>query len=348
MMSYIHPAKWSCLSGVSVAVVLVLMLSPLATGCMRFVYNATPTVLPHDIWPPTSEAVGGMRTPTFVRPTLLRTDPSVVELAVGAASLVQIWVDSAERLGSVELRLSFDPRYVYVEDAEPDTPGKQIGVGMFPAAAQVQQNEVNDDAGLIMYHVTTANPTSGSGMVASFTVEAVAEGGSPLRFELARLLDAEGQPLPGVEQADGMVIIGVGQAALPPTQTLLPATPASAAPTALPTPSPAPTAVAQTGGIYYTVQPWENLYRIALRYGTTVDAIVAANHLPSRNLVQAGQVLLIPVHPPSGTVAYIVQPGDTLFSIARRFSTTVEALAALNDLTSPNTIRAGQLLIITP
>lgn len=49
-----------------------------------------------------------------------------------------------------------------------------------------------------------------------------------------------------------------------------------------------------TGQTTYTVRPGDNLYRIALRHGVTVAAIVAANHLPNANLIHVGQVLVIP------------------------------------------------------
>lgn len=51
--------------------------------------------------------------------------------------------------------------------------------------------------------------------------------------------------------------------------------------------------------------------------------------------------------PASSRVVHIVQPGDTLFSLARRYGTTVEALRRLNHL-SENTIKIGQKLLITP
>ncbi|MBN1976382.1 MAG: LysM peptidoglycan-binding domain-containing protein [Anaerolineae bacterium] len=47
-----------------------------------------------------------------------------------------------------------------------------------------------------------------------------------------------------------------------------------------------------------------------------------------------------------GTVTYIVQRGDTLYSIARRYGTTVEAIASANGITNPNLIRVGQKLTI--
>lgn len=53
---------------------------------------------------------------------------------------------------------------------------------------------------------------------------------------------------------------------------------------------------AQTCGpnIAHIVQRGENVFRISLRYGTTVGAIVAANGLANPNVIYAGQVLLIP------------------------------------------------------
>ncbi len=52
-----------------------------------------------------------------------------------------------------------------------------------------------------------------------------------------------------------------------------------------------------------------------------------------------------PTLPPDG-FTYIVQTGDTLFSIANRFGTTVEAIAQANAITDPTQITAGQALLI--
>jgi len=107
------------------------------------------------------------------------------------------------------------------------------------------------------------------------------------------------------------------------------------------------------GPITHTVQPGENLFRIALRYGTTVDAIVAANGLRNARVIYAGQRLVIPRgsgssatagHPTTSGSTYVVRPGDTLSQIAQRFGTTTAALAQLNGITNPSIIYVGQVL----
>jgi LysM repeat protein len=49
-----------------------------------------------------------------------------------------------------------------------------------------------------------------------------------------------------------------------------------------------------TGGRTYVVQAGDNLFRIALRFGTTWPVLAAANSLANPNLIYAGQVLVIP------------------------------------------------------
>ena len=101
-------------------------------------------------------------------------------------------------------------------------------------------------------------------------------------------------------------------------------------------------------GIYYVVQPGENLYRIGLKFGTTPEAIGAASDIADINQVQAGTMILVPVAPPQGSAGYYVHRGDTLYSIARRFGMTAETLASLNGIGITSPIAVGELLIVTP
>jgi len=98
----------------------------------------------------------------------------------------------------------------------------------------------------------------------------------------------------------------------------------------------------------HIVQPGENLFRIALGYGTTVDAIAQANDIVNPWFIYVGQKLIIPStgapSPGPTPKTYVVQPGDTLYSIAVRYNTTVQALMVANNLASPNLIFVGQIL----
>ncbi|HZD09925.1 MAG TPA: LysM peptidoglycan-binding domain-containing protein [Candidatus Binatia bacterium] len=122
----------------------------------------------------------------------------------------------------------------------------------------------------------------------------------------------------------------------------------------------------------YTVQRGDTLFKIAQRYGVDLNTLIAVNQLANPNRLEVGQVLVIsgsappaaqptvlpptpspqptpaapdPSQPASGQI-YIVQRGDTLDKIARRFGTTVSTLVALNNLPDPNRIMAGQELLV--
>jgi LysM repeat protein len=119
------------------------------------------------------------------------------------------------------------------------------------------------------------------------------------------------------------------------------------------TPTPTPTTPPGTLGapIVHVVQRGENLFRIALRYNTTVDAIAAANGIRNPQLIYVGQKLTIPqgggTTPSSGGGrTHVVQPGENLFRIALRYGTTPQAIAAANNLPNIHLIYAGQVLRI--
>lgn len=99
-----------------------------------------------------------------------------------------------------------------------------------------------------------------------------------------------------------------------------------------------------TEGITYTVKSGDSLWSIASRYNTTVDAIMRANNLTS-NLLQVGQILTIPSSTTSNDIRYVVQNGDSLWKIANRYNTTVDAIKRKNNLTSDN-LSIGQVLLI--
>lgn len=95
----------------------------------------------------------------------------------------------------------------------------------------------------------------------------------------------------------------------------------------------------------YTVRYGDTLGQIAKRFGVTVAEIAEENHIADPNLIYVGQVLYIKAAAPSGQ-SYTVRPGDTLWSIAQRFGTTVQAIVRENGIANPNLIYAGEVLLI--
>jgi len=93
----------------------------------------------------------------------------------------------------------------------------------------------------------------------------------------------------------------------------------------------------------YNVVSGDSLYSIARKFDTTVDSIKQINNLTT-NLLNIGQTLKIPTTP-TNEKTYVVKSGDSLYSIAKNFNTTVDRLKELNNLTS-NLLNIGQILII--
>jgi LysM repeat protein len=212
----------------------------------------------------------------------------------------------------------------------------------------VLENRVEGDRLIYQAAVQPGAVAQDSGVAVSLTLQGIAPGTAVLQIGHAAAQDAAGNPVMVDTLSDGLVTVG-GTASQPTEEQPPPVaeTPILPAPTptppvvVLPTPSGA-------GGIYYVVEPGENLFRIGLKFGTTAQAIAAANNIPDPRQVQAGTMLLIPVPAPGGGYGYYVRRGDTVYSIARRFGMTVEELVSLNNIGPDFTIHPDTVLKVEP
>ena len=99
--------------------------------------------------------------------------------------------------------------------------------------------------------------------------------------------------------------------------------------------------------ITYTVKPGDTVYGISQQFGVSAIDISNLNNLDGPNIV-VGQVLKIPSvsgDNPDNVFTYTVKKGDSLYSIARVYNTTVEEIMKLSHLTSTS-LSIGQQLVI--
>ena len=104
----------------------------------------------------------------------------------------------------------------------------------------------------------------------------------------------------------------------------------------------------------HVVQPGETLYRISQQYHISMDIIAQANNISNQSQIFSGQKLVIPdlsqaVENPlfaADPIHHVVQPGETLASIAAQYGLTVQQLAQINNIANPDRINRGETLTV--
>jgi len=204
--------------------------------------------------------------------------------------------------------------------AELDSEGTSLGIGTIPPSSVLRLGSSGQDVITLQYLLNVAaeyDPTipapSQDGNFGRGTQQSV------MAFQRAAELAPDGVVGPLTWQALYNTYLGV--------DNVIP-------------PSP------DTGVIEYVVRSGDTLWLLAQRYNTTVDAIKNLNGLTSNNLY-IGQVLKIPTAGASGGsyFEYVVRSGDTLWLLAQRYGTTVDAIKSLNNLSS-DILNIGQVLRI--
>lgn len=209
--------------------------------------------------------------------------------------------------------------------AELNSEGTNLGIGTVPPAAVLRQGSRGQDVVTLQYLLDIISEyypdipaVQQDGIFGAGTRQAVTA------FQGRMGLVADGVVGPATWNALYRTYQGIGQN--------------------VPGPNPDPTPDTGSSSFAYTVRAGDTLWLLANRYGTTVDAIKRLNGLSS-DILQIGQVLRIPSEQPSGYFNYTVRAGDTLWLLANRYGTTVDAIRRLNGLNSDN-LQSGQALRI--
>ena len=146
---------------------------------------------------------------------------------------VEVWIDSAEDLGSFEFKMSYDPSVVHVQTAQL---GDFLGsTGRTPVPLGPNIDNVAGTLQLGAFSFGSQPGANGSGIIAIVTLEAMGNGTSALHLYDTQVTDTPGQ-VQDVTTDDGSVVVG---AAVTETPTLTPTS--TDTPTLTPTPSDTPT-----------------------------------------------------------------------------------------------------------
>jgi spore coat assembly protein SafA len=103
-----------------------------------------------------------------------------------------------------------------------------------------------------------------------------------------------------------------------------------------------------SGGGEYTVRSGDTLWKIAQRQGVTLEALIGVNpQITNPDLIYPGQTINVPPGSPSASHEYIVESGDTLADIARRYGVSLDALIQANpQIANPGLIYPEQSINI--
>ncbi len=253
--------------------------------------------------------------------TIVRSEPQNVQISVNQEVTVQILIEDIANLFGGSVQIDFDPSVIQVVDSDSSKDDIQIKPGNYPIPSFVALNLVDNVNGFIDYAASQLGgdePSNGSGVILEVTFKGIANGSSEINFVDIKLSTNEAKYIPYTAQ-NGRITVGDGSVPVETPSTGETATPISSSSTPVPTMeggTPAP-----------TTQPT----------ATSIGTIPTATIVPPTNIT--------PVPAPS-VRHYVVQLGDTLFSLSRRFGVNLYELATVNNIYNIHLIYIGQELIV--
>lgn len=108
--------------------------------------------------------------------------------------------------------------------------------------------------------------------------------------------------------------------------------------------------------ITYTVQKGDTLFSLSKKFGTTIEEIISANKLQSID-IKNGQTLIIPsknvpqkssleIKPQNKDNIYVIEKGDTLYSISRKTGVPLNKLTTINKINPNSFLKPGMILVL--
>jgi len=151
------------------------------------------------VTPGPSETVTPQPSVTPDATTMIYLDPEVQTMAVGGEGDILVRVDNVSGLYGAQFTIGYDPSVIAVVDADAGTPGVQVGIGGFLTPDSILANIADNGSGMIQFAISQTPPTaarSGSGVLATIRVRALAQGASSLAIMSTQLTSQGGGAIP--------------------------------------------------------------------------------------------------------------------------------------------------------
>jgi hypothetical protein len=175
---------------------------------------------------------------------IVRTEPTASVVGAGQMTSVTFVLADVQNAYGIDVRATFDPKFVEVVDADPAKDGIQMSPGTFPQPDFVARNVADNQAGTLRYAITQVNPTepaSGTGVILAVQFRGKAAGETALKLDAVELANRQGQLLPAVFEG-GSIRVVADRAPMPVSATAQPAPAAEPTAQTVPTVSQAETA----------------------------------------------------------------------------------------------------------
>ncbi len=118
--------------------------------------------------------------------------------------------------------------------------------------------------------------------------------------------------------------------------------------------------IPSSSSIKYTIKNGDSLWKISKKFNVSLSALLSVNHLSENAVIRPGDTLTIPqdseegvggswdenTNPKKNHSVYIVERGDTLWSIARKYNVKVSTLASYNGISQESVLPIGKKILV--